>query len=216
MIFPKWTNYIAPILLFKAVLGLLIAGFVFWYWLSPANLEVGYQPKQPINYSHKLHAGELGMDCRYCHYTVEDAASAAIPPTEVCMNCHTLIKTNSAGDSTEISKITKSYESGQPIEWVKVHQLPDYVYFNHSRHINSGVSCVTCHGRVDQMEVVYQAKPLSMGWCLECHRAVEGKIRPLSLVTDLAWKEEELDFIAPELIQAYGVAPREDCNTCHR
>lgn len=216
MIFPKWTNYVAPLLLFKAVAGLLVAVFVFWYWLSPENLEVGYQPQQPINYSHKLHAGELGIDCRYCHYTVAEAASAAIPPTEVCMNCHTLIKTNSAGESAEIKKISDSYENNEPIEWVKVHQLPDYVYFNHNRHINSGVSCVSCHGRVDQMEVVYQAKPLSMGWCLECHRNVEGNIRPKAFVTDLAWHDEDLDFITPDLIKAYGVAPREDCNTCHR
>lgn len=212
MIFPKWSNYVVPLLLLKAVLGLCFVTFVVFVWFSPDNLEVGYQPEQPIKYSHKLHAGQLAIDCRYCHYTVDKAAAAAIPPTEVCMNCHRFVKT----DSPEIQKIAKSYEENKPIEWVKVHMLPDYVYFNHNRHVNSGVSCVSCHGRVDQMEVVYQAKSLSMGWCLDCHRNVTGKLRYRELVTDLAWKHKEAKLITEWAVKNYRVAPREDCNTCHR
>ena len=212
MIFPKWTNWIAPFLLFNVVAALGLGVFIFWYWLSPKNLEVGYQPSQPVNYSHQLHAGQLNIDCRYCHYTVEEAAHAAIPPTEVCMNCHTLVKTN----STEVKKVINSFENDMPIEWVKVHALPDYAYFNHSRHVNAGVSCVECHGRVDQMGVVYQAKSLSMGWCLECHRNPAASLRPKELVTDLAWEHPQPELLGAQLIKAFNIAPREDCNTCHR
>ena len=159
-----------------------------------------------------MHAGELGIDCRYCHYTVDKAASAAIPPTEVCMNCHRFVKT----DSPEVKKIRDSYQKEEPIAWTKVHVLPDYVYFNHSRHVQSGVSCVLCHGRVDQMEVVYQAKSLSMGWCLECHRNVKGRLRYREKVTDLAWNDKDAAAISDWAQKNYKVAPREDCNTCHR
>ena len=212
MLFPKWTNYLAPFFLLKAGIGSIFAVFVFWYWFAPANLEVGYRPVQPINYSHKLHAGQLAIDCRYCHYTVEQAAHAAIPPTEVCMNCHTLVNTESA----EVQKIWKSYENNEPIAWKKVHMLPEYSYFNHARHVGAGVSCVSCHGRVDQMDVVFQAESLSMGWCLECHRNPEASIRPVELVTDLAWQAANPEEIGAKLIEIQGISPREDCSTCHR
>ena len=147
---------------------------------------MGIKPPQPIKYSHRLHAGELGIDCRYCHTQVEKGAQATIPPLETCMNCHKLIKK----DSPEILKLRNHFASNTPIEWVKVNRLPDYAYFNHSRHVNSGVSCKTCHGRVDQMEVVRQVKPLSMSWCLECHRSPEKFIGPKDKVTDMSWHPE--------------------------
>ncbi|BBM89949.1 hypothetical protein COTS27_01667 [Spirochaetota bacterium] len=212
MLFPKWLDKLTPIFLWGGIVGLLGVIFVFWYWFSPKSLNVGYQPEQPIPYNHQLHVGQLGLDCRYCHYTVEQAAHAAIPPTEVCMNCHTLVKTN----SENIKKVAASYENEEPIDWVKVHNLPDYAYFNHSRHVAAGVGCVECHGRIDQMEIVYQAEPLSMGWCLECHRNPAGSIRPVEFVTDMEWSTEDPVALGHSLIAANNIKARQDCNTCHR
>ena len=227
-VFPKWANK-APLFLLGG-LSVLFCGivFVFWYWFTDKNFSVGYIPEQPIPYSHKLHAGELGIDCRYCHYTVDVSASAGVPPTEVCMNCHSVIKK----DSPVIKKVKECFESNTPIEWVRVHQLPDYAYFNHSQHINSGVSCVTCHGRVDQMEVIHQVESLSMSWCLECHRNPEKFIRPKEKVTQLWWEPEGAvqkqslklletqlspqEKMGLELIETYNIHPREDCTACHR
>ena len=132
------------------------------------------QPVQPVPYSHALHAGKLGIDCRYCHTTVEKANFAAIPPTETCMNCHTNIRTQSEA----LEPIRESWATGKPVEWIKIHDLPHYVYFSHQAHVTHGVGCIECHGRIDQMERVYQAKPLSMGWCLECHRDPGPHLRP--------------------------------------
>src|SRR5262249_39691397 len=138
-----------------------VVGFGF----SPKTTDVGYQPVQPVQFSHALHVGDLGMDCRYCHNTIERAAFAALPATQTCMNCHTNIKP----DSRRLATVRESWTSGAPIPWVKIHDLPDYAYFNHAAHLNKGVGCVTCHGRIDQMEQVYQARTLSMSWCLDCH-----------------------------------------------
>ena len=212
-IFPKWANKV-PRLILGGVLTTVVAIIgIFWYWLSPEHTDVGYEPEQPIPYSHRLHVGELGLDCRYCHTEVDKGAHATIPPTETCMNCHKIIKT----DSPHIKKIHESYATNTPIEWVKVHNTPDYAYFNHSRHVNSGVSCVSCHGRVDQMEVVRQVEPLSMAWCLECHRAPEKHLRPKDKVTDLGWEsgEDPLEM-GRKLREKYNINPREDCSTCHR
>jgi hypothetical protein len=155
----------------------------------------------------------MGMDCRYCHNTVEKAAHAAIPPTATCMNCHSKVWTK----SPKLAPIRDSFASGQPVEWLKVHDLPDYVYFNHSAHVTRGIGCVSCHERIDQMDEVYQAKPLSMSWCLECHRNPDPNLRPPSEVTNMTWK-------APGDPAAYGktlreqnhIAPPTDCSTCHR
>lgn len=221
-IFPKWLNKLPSIIHLVGATLTVVAVAVVWYWFSPKNIEVGYSPTQPIDFSHQLHAGELAIDCRYCHTTVEKAAFAAIPSTEICMNCHNLVRRASGAevDSPEIAKIVDSFNSGKPIEWVKVHMLPDYAYFNHSRHIIAGVSCVECHGRVDQMKKVFQAEPLSMAWCLDCHRDPAASLRPQELVTDLSWKSgasvEEKKQIGKEIMQAKGIAPRENCNACHR
>lgn len=186
--------------------------FVIWYWASPENLNVGYQPEQPIPYSHKLHVSEIGIDCRYCHYDVETSKHASVPPTEVCMNCHDVIKK----DSPAILKLRESYAEDKPIEWVKVNQMPDYAYFDHSAHVNKGVSCVSCHGRVDQMDVVHQVEPLSMGFCLDCHRNPEPHLRPKDKVTDLGWTSDNQAELGKYLKEAYHVNPREDCSACHR
>jgi len=213
MVFPKWTNKI-PATIVVSLLGFLCTTiFVFWYWFSPKHLNVGYMPEQPIHYSHKLHAGTMGIDCRYCHFNVERGQFAGVPPTEVCMNCHTLVKTT----SPEIIKVREAYSSGQPIPWVRIHKLPEFAYFNHSAHVNKGVSCVVCHGRIDQMDVVHQVQPLSMSWCLDCHNNPAKNIRDRKLITNLAWHPEG-DPVenGRKFMEMYHVNTRRDCNTCHR
>lgn len=221
-LFPKWMNSIPYLALPALVFTLSIVIFVVWYWFSPENYNVGYKPEQPIPFSHRLHAGELGLDCRYCHFTVEKSSHAAIPPAELCLNCHKVIKT----DSPHIQKLTQSVVNGEPIEWVKVHKLPDYSYFDHSVHLNAGVSCVSCHGRIDQMDVVKQVEPLSMSWCLECHRDPAPNLRPKDKITDLGWEPSDKELreynvsskeeLGKLLKERHKIYPREDCNTCHR
>ncbi len=223
-VFPSWANYLLPLIVISAIGGGAFVPMVVGMGLSANTLNVGYAPQQPIPYSHALHVGELGLDCRYCHTTVDDASFAAIPPTQTCMNCHATIRK----DSPLLPPLFESYETGKPVEWVKVHDLPDYAYFNHSAHVNKGVSCVSCHGRVDKMEVVTQVKPLSMGWCLDCHREPEKHLRPVDKVTDLAWKPTPQPGETPEAAQhRVGLAQKKllkiqdeaymtSCSTCHR
>ena len=165
-IFPPWVDTLIKLLGAGAAVSGLYVVLMINFGASPKTINAGYMPEQPVPYSHALHVGELGMDCRYCHNTVEEAGFAAVPPTETCMNCHQ----NVAPDSNKLAPIRESYETGLPVEWVKIHDLPDHVYFNHSAHVTRGVSCVECHGRVDRMVEVWQHAPLSMGWCLDCHR----------------------------------------------
>ncbi len=183
------------------------------YLFRPRAVDTGYSPQQPVPYSHKLHAGNLGMDCRYCHFTVDKAAFAAIPPTEVCMNCHVKVKPQ----SPFLQPVRDSFASGKPIPWVRIHRLPDYVYFNHQAHVTAGVSCANCHGRVDQMAEVRQEQPLSMAWCLECHRNPAPNIRPVQYVTKLDWKpDRDPATIGRELIAAKHIQPPTNCSGCHR
>jgi len=187
------------------------------YGFSPKTTDVGYAPRQPVPYSHNLHAGQLGIDCRYCHNTVEVANKAAIPPTQTCMNCHTQIHK----ESRNLEALRVSYDTGMSVPWVRVHDLPDYAYFSHSAHVTRGVSCVECHGRVDKMDVVYQDQPLSMGWCLNCHREPAMRLRDPKLVTKLDF---DLDFHSDSAREAEGahwkkindLRPSQDCSICHR
>lgn len=209
--FPRWANKTRQ--LAGVVLGVapVYLTALVWYGFSPKTTDVGYQPKQPVPYSHALHAGAVGIDCRYCHNTVDKAAHAASPPTETCMNCHARIRAT----SPLLEPIRESAKTGKPVEWVKVHDLPDYVYFNHSAHVTRGVGCVSCHGRVDQMVEVYQKEPLSMGWCLSCHRAPEAHLRPPSEATNMTWQQPSPTFGA-EFRKANNINPPEDCSACHR
>jgi len=186
---------------------------VLYYFGSPQTTDVGYQPRQPIAFSHALHAGELGLDCRYCHWTVDRAAHAAVPPVSVCMNCHAEI----GKDSAKLLPLRQSWAKGEPIRWVRVHDLPDYAYFDHSAHVARGVGCASCHGPVHKMEEVRQVASLSMGWCLECHRAPEAHLRPLEAVTDMDWvaPEDPVQF-GRRLREQYTINPSTDCSTCHR
>ena len=188
--------------------------FVFVYYFSPNNLQVGYAPVQPVPYSHRLHAGQLGIDCRYCHANVERSYEAMVPATQTCMGCHAVVKP----DSARLSPVRESWETGLPVPWVRVHNLPDHVYFDHSVHLSAGVGCVTCHGRIDQMEVVTQAEPLSMGWRLDCHRNPDANLRPTDWITDMDWTP---DMATPEEQRviaglAAAAVPPENCSGCHR
>ncbi|HYZ83247.1 MAG TPA: cytochrome c3 family protein [Bryobacteraceae bacterium] len=213
LVFPKSTDKFVR--LGGAVLALLVlsGGGAVAYFSYPDVLNTGYTPTQPVPYSHKLHVGQIGMDCYYCHNTVYKAAWAAVPPTETCMNCHVRVK----NQSPRLEKVRESYATGKPIEWVKVHDLPDYVYFNHQAHVTAGVSCVSCHGRIDQMIEVKQMQPLTMGWCLECHRNPAPNIRPPELVTKLDWvPDRDPAEIGRELIKEKGIHPPQQCSACHR
>lgn len=212
-IFPKWTNKL-PIQLAVGVVVVVIGIIAFfWYYGSPKYTDVGYRPTQPVPYSHKLHAGDLGIDCRYCHTNVEKSAVANVPPTQTCMNCHTVIKKN----SPNIAPVKKSWETGTPIQWTRVHMLPNYAYFNHSAHVTSGVGCESCHGNVAQMEVVEQKKPLSMSWCLDCHRNPVSNLRPLDEVTTMGYQppSNQIEY-AQRIINERNINPPTDCSGCHR
>lgn len=210
-----------------ALAGAGYAGTLLLGITDPVTLNPGYQPEQPIPFSHRIHAGELKMDCRYCHVNVDKAAGATVPPTATCVNCHSPIdpKTSSTQyaavhpASSKLEAVRESWETGESIPWTRVHRLPDFVFFNHSAHVNRGVSCVSCHGRVDTMEKVYQAKELSMAWCLECHENPDANLRPVELVTKLDWEPEEgrtREQIGHELREANGINPKTNCAVCHR
>jgi len=210
---PAWLDRLRPLAAMLLVIAPVYAVGMLYYAGSPRTTDVGYSPSQPVEYSHALHAGELGLDCRYCHTTVETAAFAAVPSTQVCMNCHARI----APESDKLLPLQQSYSGGDPIRWVKVHDLPDYAYFDHRAHVSRGVGCVSCHGRVDTMEQVRQVERLSMGWCLECHRNPEPHLRPQQFVTVMDWVSNEPPAVlGRRLRQQNNIQPSTDCSTCHR
>ncbi len=195
-------------------LGLVVGGVSLLAHLgSPESTDAGYQPKQPVRFSHKLHAGNLGMDCRYCHSTVERAAHAAVPTTDTCMNCHQRVRKR----SELLTKVRESFAADKPIPWVRVHKVPEYAYFNHQAHLTAGVSCVSCHGRIDQMKEVRQVAPLSMGWCLDCHRNPAPHLRPREYLTQLDWQPpRDAAEIGREIMAANSIRPPQHCSGCHR
>ena len=213
VIFPRWTNLIPLGLALALPVGGAAAVAGAWYWFSPEFTDVGYQPEQPVPFSHQLHAGDVGLDCRYCHDTVERAAHAAVPPTSRCMNCHAHV----LKDSVLLEPIRTSAETGDPVPWQRVHLLPDYCFFDHSVHVAAGVGCVSCHGRIDQMPVVRQEKPLSMGWCLDCHRNPWPELRPRDQVTNMAWDGAAVGY-DPRADRAGSreLKPPTFCSGCHR
>ncbi|MBL4845801.1 MAG: cytochrome c3 family protein [Planctomycetes bacterium] len=226
VIFPKWFDIAIKIVV---VLVLSVVGYVHLlvaYGFSPKTTDVGYAPEQPIPYSHALHVGELGIDCRYCHTGVDRNSYSNIPTAQTCMNCHSKVKT----DSKLLEPLREAFKEGKPVEWIKVHDLPDYVYFNHSAHVTRGVGCQSCHGRIDQAEVVSQIKPLSMSWCLDCHRHPEAHLRnpaqvkPTFMGFDTLTPSELKKFVNADNRDDYGrqvakdlgINPPTDCSTCHR
>jgi len=220
-IFPKWTNNLPRnVIIGVALLGAgVVAGST--YYLTPKYSRVGYQPQQPVAFPHSVHVTQLGLDCRYCHNAVEKSWYSNIPATQVCMNCHSQV----LKDDARLALVRESYASDKPIPWIQIHKLPDYVYFNHSVHVNRGVSCVECHSRVDQMDEVYHAKPFSMTFCLDCHRNPAPHLRKLDKITDLGWQptastprelEETKLENGKKLMAEWHTQSLQNCSTCHR
>ncbi len=243
-VFPKWTNRLPLLVL---VGGVLLGGGVVTgvsYYFTPKYTRVGYQPVQPVSFSHKIHANELGLDCRFCHNMVEQSAFSNIPAASTCMKCHSTVLADDArlkpvrdsfyGEDANHDGIlqpkedkNKNNQNDRPLlPWVQIHKTPDYVYFDHSVHVTRGISCVKCHGRVDLMDEVRHAKPLSMGFCLECHRNAHENVRPLDKVTDMGWEGDRdahgnlYHFVDPKngtsLTDRLGVKASENCSACHR
>jgi hypothetical protein len=213
-IFHRSTNTIARVSIFGAVL--IVAGLL---WLiaaiqrSPWVTDARVAREQPIQFSHERHVGGNGIDCRYCHTSVEESPFAGIPPTKTCMNCHSQIFSN----SPFLEPVRRSFQSGASIQWTRVHDLPDFVYFNHSIHVDKGVGCTTCHGQVDRMPLMRQEQSLQMEWCLECHRSPERFVRPREAVfsVDYVPPADQLE-LGKRLVAEYQIQKLTSCSTCHR
>ncbi|MCA9523393.1 MAG: cytochrome c3 family protein [Myxococcales bacterium] len=213
VIFPSWTNKLPhaigvglPVVALAAIAGV-------WYFFSPEFTDVGYRPKQPIAYSHKVHAGDLGLDCRFCHNTIERGFYAAVPPAETCMLCHTTVRK----ERPTLTPLRLAFKQDKPIKWVRVHMLPDYAFFNHRVHLAAGVGCISCHGRVDTMDVVEQKKSLSMGFCLDCHRNPTPNLRPVSQITNMRWDAKIANYDPKtDPHRKRTVEPPLHCSGCHR
>jgi hypothetical protein len=216
-IFRPWTNTLALASivgggLLVVILALGAGGFVYSSYMT----GVGVARIQPVPFSHKHHVADAGIDCRYCHTSVERSSFAGIPPTKTCMNCHNQLWT----DSPVLEPVRESWRTGRSLEWVRVHNLADFVYFNHSIHVSKGVGCVTCHGRVDRMPLLWKVNTLYMEWCLECHRAPERFVRPREYVFSMDWQPPEDQIpLGRKLVREYKIqnaAYLTSCSTCHR
>lgn len=218
-VFNPFANTIARLsVVFVGLSGALIIYFVLAQGVSPysygVNSAVGVAVEQPVRFSHELHSGQLNISCTYCHTAVEQSSYAGIPDTHTCMSCHSQIATY----SELLAPVRASYESGEPLVWHPVHNLADHVYFDHSIHVTKGIGCETCHGRVDQMPLVWQTETMTMGWCLECHREPQQYVRPLSEIYTFGWEAENQEELGVTLVEEYGIdADRLDnCAICHR
>jgi Cytochrome c7 and related cytochrome c len=205
--------------LFRLALAVLLVGAIgsiggpMLFARIPYGTGEQQQVGQPVQFDHRHHVTDDLIDCRYCHTSVERAASAGIPPTELCLNCHSQVWNK----SPLLDLVRASWFANRPIEWVRVHRLPDFVYFNHAAHVNKGVGCVECHGRVDLMPAIEQFAPLTMGWCLDCHRDPYPRLRPLSEITNMTWKPDgDPVALGKALAKKYDVRPPTNCYTCHR
>lgn len=209
----NWITRLGLLVLLMFIAGL--GGLVYYAAWSPYFTQVGVAKAQVVPYSHQQHVGQLGLDCRYCHTSVETSNTATIPPTETCMGCHSQV----ASASPALEPVRASAENNQPLEWIRVHDLADYVYFNHAIHVKQGVGCETCHGRVDEMPVVAKMETLQMDWCLDCHRAPEKYIRPREAVFTMGYQPTtDQSVLGPELVQKHGIQVDHltDCSVCHR
>ena len=221
-VFPRWTNRLPGQIIFGLLLigGVVTAGLN--YYFTPKYTRVGYQPTQPVPFSHSIHVKQLGLDCRYCHDGVEKSWYSNVPAADTCMNCHSAVR----ADDPKLEPVRASYkDANKPVEWVQIHKLPDYVYFNHSVHVNRGVSCVECHGRVDEMDEVRHEKHFSMTFCLDCHRELSSpengdpnkRLRPLDKITDLAYeRSKDPTNKDRNFVKEWHVKTSENCSACHR
>lgn len=213
-LFPRWANVAMRASLIAICLTLIIVPMGLMAWVRTPNATRRYAPvEQPIAFDHRIHAGALKIDCRYCHYSVERSAYAGLPPTETCVPCHS--NTWMAGAPME--PVRASLASGQPIQWNRVNALPDFVFFDHSIHVAKGVGCESCHGRVDKMKTVQQVAPLTMGWCVSCHRQPAPYLRPPDEVTAMGWLPAgDPHAIGDSLVSANHVRSLTSCTDCHR
>ena len=219
-VFPRWTNRLPGQIIFGLLLigGVVTAGLN--YYFTPKYTRVGFQPTQPVPFSHSIHVQQLGLDCRYCHDGVEKSWYSNVPAADTCMNCHSAVRAN----DPKLEPVRVSYkDQNKPVEWVQIHKLPDYVYFNHSVHVNRGVSCVECHGRVDEMDEVRHEKHFSMTFCLDCHRELspengdpKKRLRPLDKITDLAYDRSKDENNKTNFVKEWHVKTSENCSACHR
>ncbi len=215
-LFRKRANALARLALVGGgAAALLLCATLFGFARSDFWTQVGAPLEQPVPFSHQHHVGGLGIDCRYCHTGVEQSSFAGLPPTETCMTCHSQVWK----DAPVLQPVRESWRTGAPIQWTRVHDLPDYVYFDHSIHVAKGVGCATCHGQVNEMPLTWKTQPLYMRWCLDCHRAPEQFLRPPGAVVDMHYPPpaDQLAF-GKELVRQNQVhtAGLTDCYTCHR
>ncbi len=213
-IFHRSTNTLSRVSIFGAVF--FLAGLLWFLVIlnrSSYVTQAEVPRAQPVPFSHKHHVTGIGIDCRYCHTSVEESSFAGIPPTETCMTCHSQIW----ADSPMLEPVRESFRTGKPIEWIRVHDLPDFVYFNHSIHVHKGVGCKTCHGPVDQMPLVWKSETLNMEWCLECHREPERFVRPREEVFNMAWEPPaDRRSLGLQLVKANRIESLTYCSVCHR
>jgi hypothetical protein len=213
-IFHRSANSLAKV---SIIAILLAAGGILWaaYRIDQGSFitDIAVAKDQPVPFSHKHHVTDDGIDCRYCHTSVESSAFAGLPATEICMSCHSQIWTNAA----ILEPVRASFRTGQPLQWTRIYDLPDFVYFNHGIHVNKGVGCSTCHGRVDQMPLMYKANTLYMQWCIECHRNPAKYIRPRDQVFNMAYQyPPNQNELGTRLMAENKVQSLTDCVTCHR
>ena len=213
-IFHRSTNTLSRVSIFGAA---FMGGAGLWLILeinrSPYVTRAFETREQPVPFSHAHHVGGMGIECRYCHTSVDRSAVAGIPPTKTCMNCHSQIWSQ----SPTLEPVRASFRTDTSLEWTRVHDLPDFVYFNHSAHVNKGIGCSTCHGRVDLMPLTWQEHSLQMEWCLECHRQPEKYVRPKAEVYNIAYEppSDQLER-GRTLVREYNIHTRVSCSTCHR
>ncbi len=216
-IFHYSSNTFARMTIYGAVFFIAFAGWAGYAYINSHYVTRQNQPReQPIPFSHAHHVGGEGFDCRYCHTSVENSSFAGLPATQICMNCHSQIWRT----SPELEPVRASYQTGQSIRWTRVHDLPDYVYFNHSIHVAKGVGCETCHGRIDKMPLTWQNADLQMEWCLNCHRNPERYVRPREAITTMGYVPDgDQAEIGRRLVQEYHIQDARlltSCSTCHR
>jgi hypothetical protein len=212
-IFHPSTNTISKVSIFGAVFILALLGWALGIFARSSYMtQVNVARDQPVQFSHEHHVSGLGIDCRYCHTSVETSSFAGIPPTKTCMTCHSQVWL----DSPFLEPVRRSYQDDTPLRWTRVHDVADFVYFDHSIHVSKGIGCASCHGRVDKMQLMWKEYSLYMEWCLECHRAPENHVRPRDRVFDMEWEAEDQPALAQELVKAYDIQKLTACSVCHR
>jgi hypothetical protein len=213
-IFHRSTNTFSKVSIFGAVFFIAFLGWLFSaFSRSSWATQAGVAREQPVPFSHAHHVGEVGIDCRYCHTSVETSSFANIPPTKTCMNCHSQIWNT----SPTLEPVRESFRTDRSIPWTRVHDLPDFAYFNHSIHINKGVGCETCHGRIDKMPLTFQKASLQMEWCLDCHRHPEQYVRPREAVFQMGYEPaSDQETLGRQLMKEYKIQSLTSCSTCHR